>query len=159
MINGISGEVITMIKQFHKLSQRVLLLPPVYIRIEHKLVHIRMAVANIRRYARMSLEEKRSEWLERIHKSRQMIKDRPDNLWLVYELCKDIYELAEIDRVDFNAATLADKSALITLIVPFAELEALQEGVTEYHLSRERENWTMHYLTRGVNEHAETIEK
>lgn len=147
-----------MINKFHELSRKVLLLPPVYIRIEHELVHIRTAVANIRRYARLSLEEQRSEWLERIHKSRQMIMDRPDNLWLVYELCKDIYELAEIDRVDFNGSSLMEKMVLIRQIVKFADLEALQEGVTEYHLARNQKNWPMRYL-EGVNEHAETVEK
>lgn len=95
--------------------------------------------------------EHRTDKLKRIYKSRQLILECPDNLWLVYELCKDIYELAEIDRVDFNGSSLSEKTVLVTMIVPFAKLEALQEGVIEYHLSRERENWTMHYLkSEGV---------
>jgi hypothetical protein len=98
--------------------------------------------------------EHRNQKLKRIQKSRQMILEEPENLWLVYELCKDIYELAEVDHVDFNGAQSSAKISLIYKVVPFADPDALNEGVMEYHISRERENWTMHYLTEGVIEHA-----
>jgi hypothetical protein len=136
-----------MINKFHELSRATLQLPPKYVRKDQGMVSVRTVVKELRYYARKSEEEQRSEWLERIHRSRQMIMDRPNNEWLVYELCKDIYELAEIDRVDFNGASLKDKKELIRIIVRYATIRALNEGVAEYHESRIRNNWKMNYLS------------
>lgn len=101
---------------------------------------------NFMEHLNRSDDEKRAELLKRIHQSRELVKETPDNLWFVYELCKDIYDLAELDRVDFNGASYVEKLNLIRLIVPFAGTEEVQEGVAEYHESRKQNSWTMHYL-------------
>jgi hypothetical protein len=71
--------------------------------------------------------------LKDIQSARKKVAANPNNPWLIYELCKKIYELAGIDRVDFNGATMSEKMKLIRFIVPFARLETLWEGVGEYH--------------------------
>jgi hypothetical protein len=94
----------------------------------------------------MTEEQRRTECIREIQEKRQSTREDPKNLWRVYELCKQVYELAELDRVDFNGASYIEKLNLISQIVPFADPEALAEGVVEYHESRIRENWKMRFL-------------
>ncbi|ASS66517.1 hypothetical protein [Paenibacillus sp. RUD330] len=68
--------------------------------------------------------------------------------WLVYELCKALYELAELDHVDLNGATYMQKVRLISQVIPGADPGGIAEGVREYHESRRR--WPMEYLKDGV---------
>lgn len=97
-----------------------------------------------------SKDEVREELLSRIQTRRHLINESPRNEWGIYELCKDIYELAELDRVDLNGSTFIEKLNFIRSIIPFAEIEPLVEGVTEYNDSRIGEDWKMNFLKEGT---------
>lgn len=70
-----------------------------------------------------------------INRSRYRIRQMPSQHLAIYELCKSINQLAVLEMVDFNGATYAEKVALIRLIAPFADNEAIAEGVREYQES------------------------
>ncbi|PNQ78893.1 hypothetical protein [Paenibacillus sp. F4] len=97
-------------------------------------------------------DHRRGKALKHIETRRRLVYNRPDNEWGVYELCKAVYELAEIDQVDFNGADLIEKMMLLRKLVPFVSSSALQIGVTEYHDSRNRQGWGMDFLKcEGMN--------
>lgn len=91
-------------------------------------------------------DHRRGKALKHIETRRRLVYNRPDNEWGIYELCKAVYELAEIDQVDFNGADLIDKMLLLRKLAPFVSSSALQTGVSEYHNSRNRQGWGMDYL-------------
>ncbi|SDJ76903.1 hypothetical protein [Paenibacillus naphthalenovorans] len=98
----------------------------------------------------------RERALMQIGYRRLMCHDQPENVWQVYELCKAVYELAEIDRVDFNGAYLDQKCRFIRDLIPFANLDIVNEGVLEYHESRQREGLRMQWKVE--EEHKQTQE-
>lgn len=114
------------------------------------MIHVGQAAGEWFQFQRMSVDERRLYWLNNIQQRRQLVWKSPINEWGVYELCKSVYELAEIDHVDFNGADYLDKMKLIRSIIPFASPEALIDGVMEYHESRMRQNWGMSYLMESV---------
>ncbi|WP_143014343.1 MULTISPECIES: hypothetical protein [unclassified Paenibacillus] len=77
---------------------------------------------------------------------RLLVSEFPGNQWHVYELCKAVYELAEIDRVDFNGASLAEKRSFISSLIPKVEDAALREGVHEYHISCQHDGRRMNWI-------------
>lgn len=85
-----------------------------------------------------------------VNQFRVRVQQMPDIDDLIYELCKRVYEVAEIERVDFNGAPLADKIQLIQQLVPFAHAAALSSGVFEYHQSRK--SWPMNYMVDSEDE-------
>ncbi|ASS64717.1 hypothetical protein [Paenibacillus sp. RUD330] len=89
-----------------------------------------------------------SEAIANVWRRQQAIRLCNDEIvWHVYELCKALYELAEIDRVDLNGATYMEKVRLISKIIPGADSGGIAEGVREYHESRRR--WPMEFLKDG----------
>jgi hypothetical protein len=90
--------------------------------------------------------------LDLINEARWLLSNSPGNQWSVYELCKSVYKLAELEYVDFNGASLIAKLQLIKKLAPFAETKALSLGVVEYHESRSRQNWQMNHLMDPVGE-------
>jgi hypothetical protein len=130
-----------MMNQFNKISQAALLAGNMSVVVQ----------------GRLQSKKLRVEILNNIKTSQNLIKEDPENLWRVYSLCKQVYELAELDRVDFNGASYIEKLNLIRQIAPFADPEALSEGVAEYHESRVRENWKMRFLE--VSDDRESIQR
>lgn len=85
--------------------------------------------------------------IEEINQARAQVQSNPDNYSLIYELCKRVYELAELERVNFNGAEFMEKYKFIMQLVPFADRIAIAEGVSEYHESRINLNWMMQFLS------------
>lgn len=141
-----------MINKFHVNSQKEMTNALVgdhlaFRKRESNMRHISDCVDEALNFWKKSDDEKRVEYIRLVQQRRQLVRERPDNLWQVYELCKNIYELAELDRVDFNGATLTEKMKLIKTVAPFAKSRSLREGVIEYHESRNRDKWKMNFLT------------
>lgn len=138
-----------MINQFHADSQEELVgrvsRPSEPDMQTNDLISFSQAIDDAMNFWKLRDRQKRAHYLNDIQRRRELVLDRPDNLWQVYELCKDIYELAELDRVDFNGATLTEKMKFIKAVVPFAKSRSLREGVIEYHMSRK--SWRMNFLT------------
>jgi hypothetical protein len=86
----------------------------------------------------------RGDILRNMLRRMTVVKADPMNQWQVYELCKCIYSLAELDRVDFNGAGFMEKVRLVHQLAPFADPAAIAQGVLEYHDSRR--DWTMDFL-------------
>lgn len=123
-----------MIQLFHEQSQNVFKRAPRVTRESgSSLVHISEMAGELKQFVRMSQDERRLYWLNIVQERRYLVSQQPRNHWFIYELCKVLNEVAEIDHVDFKAAGYAEKLNLIWYIVPFASHEALSEGVTEYH--------------------------
>ncbi|MNB67210.1 hypothetical protein D3C81_837490 [compost metagenome] len=142
-----------MLHLFHTTSQNVLRSPAPTESVRflmdneiERLKSIREAIAEFEQRRRMAAEEMRLNRLVEVQERRWLIQKQPRNEWGIYELCKCIYELAEIDRVDFNGAGVPQKLELIQMIVPFADPQALCGGVLEYHDSRRTQGWGMAYL-------------
>ncbi|MEC0171149.1 hypothetical protein [Paenibacillus graminis] len=153
-----------MLKCFHPVSQGIML-QPAPVRDPRKqadneinnLKHISEAAAELEQYMRMGTDQRRLHCLAVIQERRFLIRQQPDNEWGVYELCKAVYELAELDRVNFNAAGLPEKMALILELIPFAENKAICAGVLEYHDSRLVQGWEMAYLQETAHEQADRL--
>lgn len=75
------------------------------------------------------------EAIKEYQRFRNELKDRPDDYWRVYDLCKRIDEIAEIEKVPFAKASLTEKIATVSKLIKFVEPEVLIEGVVEYHES------------------------
>jgi hypothetical protein len=123
----------------------------------NNLKRISEVVAEVYQYMCMKRDERRLHCLAGIQERRFLIRQQPDNQWGVYELCKAVYELAELDRVNFNAAGLPEKLELILELIPFAENKAVCEGVMEYHDSRLQQGWEMAYLQEPAHEQADRL--
>lgn len=153
-----------MLKLFHPVSQGVLLQPAPKRhprkQADNEIVnlkHISEAAAELDQYMRMGNDQRRLHRLGTIQERRYLIRLQPDNQWGVYELCKAVYELAELDRVNWNAAELPEKLELILDLAPFAEKKAVCEGVMEYHDSRRQQRWEMEYLQEPAHEQADRL--
>lgn len=139
-----------MLMQFHEKSWKAMTQTAMVLQEpERAFISPSEAIRDYEQYLQANELDQRTYWLGLIQRERWIIQKIPNNQWLVYDLCKKVYELAEIDRVNFNGASLPDKVTLIQSIIPFADAEALSEGVTEYHLSRQRLGWSMCYLDKG----------
>lgn len=149
-----------MLKLFHPVSQGVMLQSAPVKDPGHlagTMRHISQVTADLDRYIRMSPEQKRLHRLKVIQSWRFLIRQQPDNHRGVYRLCEAVYELAELDRVNWNAAELPEKLELILDLVPFVEKKAVCEGVMEYHDSRRQQMWEMEYLQEPAHEQADRI--
>lgn len=138
-----------MLKLFHPVSQGVMLQPaPVNDpgQLTGTMRHISQVTTELDRYMRMSLEQKRTHRLDVIQGWRFLLRQQPDNQRGVWRLCEAVYELAELDRVNWNAAFLSEKLELILDLIPFAKTKAVCEGVMNYHDSHRRQEWEMDYL-------------
>jgi hypothetical protein len=125
-----------MIEKFNGISKRWFKFP-ISQSIQAEMKTSYEAMEEFKEFNNYVTNELRLHLLKDIHSARKKVAANLDNPWLIYELCKKIYELAEIDRVDFNGATMSEKIKLIRFIVPFARLETLWEGVGEYHDSND----------------------
>lgn len=136
-----------MFSSFHAESQKVMSTAPVIVREpESSIVHISDMAGEFLQFFMMNLEQKRRYWLNIVQERRQRVNQEPCHEWGVYELCKAVYELAEIDHVDFNGASISEKMSFIRRLVPMVSSDALRYGVEEYHDSRARQGWTMSFL-------------
>jgi uncharacterized Fe-S cluster-containing protein len=88
---------------------------------------------------RMSEKEKKEYLLQeaiddyRSHK--RVLKDNPNNSWHVYEVCKKINAIAELEEIDFKGASLQKKVYMFIDLLPFVNPHVVVEGVTEFHES------------------------
>lgn len=150
-----------MINKFHEVSRSELSksVNKVAIGEASEMQSIAEILDRLMRPAEKKIETSRKAALYLINQRRKLVTASPGNQWHVYELCKQIYELAEIDRVNFNGATYEEKLCLIKLLVPSCEPKVLELGVREYHNSRIQNRWGMHYLQDELLQKHETVEE
>lgn len=149
----IAKQRIGLLSAFHPVSQGVMLQPAPFVnprqqadRENTSLHPVDEAFAELEQFIRMNTDQRRLHFLNEIQEWRYQVRQRPYHQWSVYALCKAVYELAELDRVNWNAAFLSEKLELILDLIPFAEKKAVCEGVMEYHDSRLQQGWEMAYL-------------
>jgi len=137
-----------MLSKFHIDSQNALIKPAGEIKLSkgRGMVSAGDLAREYIEILRQGNEKARQSAIEGVNMRRRLIYERPSNEWGVYELCKEVYLLAEIDRVDFNGASYETKCSFIKMLVPFASPEAISDGVAEYHESRLREGWEMQWM-------------
>ncbi|MEK5415862.1 hypothetical protein [Paenibacillus sp. FSL L8-0708] len=151
-----------MLKLFHPVSQGVFL-QAVPVRDPRKqadnesttLRSMREAAAELEQHIRMDSDQKRLYALARVQERRYLIRKYSSNEWGVYELCKAVYEVAELDRVDFNRAEFPKLFEFIRALVPQADNSTVLAGVLEYYESRKR--WPMAYLQEPAHEQADRL--
>lgn len=143
-----------MLNLFHQRSQEVLVKPVVSIQLPQRDMRSfadcsqgvdRWAKSMIAATTSQREELLRDKALANISERRRLVYDRPHHEWGVYELCKAVYELSEIDQVDFNGVSKEEKIVFIRQLVPCVTSSALQYGVEEYHDSRAFPRWPMDY--------------
>ncbi|QWU15697.1 hypothetical protein SAMN04487895_12745 [Paenibacillus sophorae] len=98
----------------------------------------------------------RNRALNEIAARRKLVRIKPHDKWAVYELCKAVYELAEIDRVNFNGASYWDMIQFIRVVIPFASPWGMN-GVWEYYHSRRVQGCGMAYLQEPAAAEEERI--
>lgn len=135
-----------MFDSFHIDSQKVMNTVPVRAKEpERRMVHISGMIGEFNQFQNMAETQKRLYWLNIIQERRLLIQQSPHNEWSVYELCKAVNELAEIDQVDFNGSSIGEKIVFIRQLVPCVTSSALRYGVEEYHDSRAFPGWATDY--------------
>ncbi|MEK5414478.1 hypothetical protein [Paenibacillus sp. FSL L8-0708] len=151
-----------MMKLFHPVSQGVML-QPVPAKNPRKqadnettrLRSMTEAAAEWEQYIHMNNDQRRLHCLSIIQERRWLMRRDPGNEWGVYALCKAVYELAELDRVDFNRAEFPKLFEFIRALVPQADNPTVLAGVLEYYESRKR--WPMAYLQEPAHEQADRL--
>lgn len=147
-----------MYKSFHVESQQAFSTLPKRIREpESRMTAFSEVAGEFNQFLKMTKAQRRLFWLNIIQERRFRICQNPHHEWGVYELCKAVYELAEIDHVDFNGASVEEKIVFIRQLVPYVSSNALSYGVEEYHDSRARQGWTMNYLNEADVQPAELL--
>jgi len=77
----------------------------------------------------------RMEAAGNIERARERCREQPDNIWAVYELCKQLADWYELDNVNFKSMAKISKKLKVYAFVPWIDYETLEDGVYEYHES------------------------
>ncbi|MDN4069244.1 hypothetical protein QYF50_15435 [Paenibacillus vini] len=114
---------------------------------ESDMVHLSKVSGEFLQYFMMNEEQRRLYWLNIVQERRYLAQRNPLNEMNIYELCKAVSKLSEIDGVDFVGSSIGEKIRFIRQLAPNTSSQALVYGVEEYHDSQVRQNGAFHEMT------------